>query len=230
MLQSGILFGFGTGAHLPDLSSEVDFFDVLHLGIFVILSPAFDARFYDKKTPPNLVDERAYAVKHFHSILDVFNQRFGILLEYDLVDHLYVFNRMLGEFAAAAVVFAKPVLESQDDRVDGVTYLIFRRRVEGILRVAHPEVFPYYSRCLEGHHKHFNWTGPKVQIFPRSDASETMFPTNLIGALKDLPSHEIYDSTPPQTPPAPTLPPVKRRDRGNTVDGADVDQTKKQRL
>ena len=34
------------GVHIPDLSSKVDFFDVLYLGIFIVLSPAFNPQFY----------------------------------------------------------------------------------------------------------------------------------------------------------------------------------------
>ena len=76
------LIWFRIGAHIPDLSSEVEFFDVLHLGIFVILSPAFDDQFYSAGEPPsNLSDEIAYAVIQFHRLLHIFSLHFVILLE-----------------------------------------------------------------------------------------------------------------------------------------------------
>lgn len=95
------------------MSSEEEFFDILYLGIFVILSPAFDSRFYlSIKPPTTLIDEIAYAVRHFHSLLHVFSLRFLIILDGEAVSHFYVVDRMLAEFAAAAVVFAKATQEA----------------------------------------------------------------------------------------------------------------------
>ena len=225
-------FIIGIGAHIPDLSSEVEFFDVIFLGIFVILSRAFDRRFYNAKVPPNLDDEASCAVAHFKRILDVFSQRFFILLERKVVAHFYVFDRMLGEFAAASVVFAKALHDNQDKDYDdgsgenGVTYEMFRESIEDILKDSHAEVFPYYSHCLDRHHKHFLWTGPELQIFPRSEEFDNILSLSVCGGVLDLPSHLIYDIplhlihdlTLDSTP----LPPAgKRHDRGDSSDEAD---------
>jgi hypothetical protein len=197
----------------------VEFFDVLYLGIFVILSPAFDRRFYKKPPPTTLVHEAAFAMDHFETILHDFSLRFVILLEGKAVSHFYVFHRMLGEFAAAAVVFAKAIRETQDEDCDdgngedGVTYAMFRSSVEKILRLSYLRIFPYYSRCVDRLHKHFVWTGPIVQILPRSEAFNHVVPT---GEVLDLPSNEIYlDTTPPNTHDG------KRRDREDALDDAD---------
>ena len=54
------------GAHIPDLLSEVDFFDVMYLGIFIIFSPVFDPCFYNGLIPsPTNVKEAVYAICHF---------------------------------------------------------------------------------------------------------------------------------------------------------------------
>ena len=66
MLKTGVhISNFASllGAHIPDLSSEVEFFDVLYLGVFVILSSAFDGHFYNGQKPSiHLVKEIACAV------------------------------------------------------------------------------------------------------------------------------------------------------------------------
>ena len=83
----------------------MDFFDVLYLGIFIVLSPAFNAQFYNGLTPsPTHLKEAMYAVHHFYSLLHVFSQQYAIALEGEVVSHLYVVDRMMGEFAAASVV------------------------------------------------------------------------------------------------------------------------------
>ena len=98
------------------MSSEEGFLDIIYLGIFVILSPAFDARFYlTTKPPATLIDEVAYAVRRFHSLLHVFSIRFLVLLDGETVLHSYVVDRMLAEFAAAAVVFAKDIHKANND-------------------------------------------------------------------------------------------------------------------
>jgi hypothetical protein len=218
------------------LSSEEGFFDVIFLGIFVILSPAFDGRFYDSKVPSQLVAEAAFAVNCFHDILLIFSERFHIFVGGEPVVHLYVFNRMLGEFAAAAVVFAKACREKAPADYDeghgefGVTYKMFRARVEAILLASYSNIFPYYSRCVDRAHKHFLWTGAKVGIYLSSESCDALV-VNRVGEHRDLPSHEIYTSPQDPTPPTlPTLnpPAVKRHDRDDGVDDAD-EQRKKRR-
>ena len=173
--------------------------DIIYLGIFAILSPSFDDRFY-RKTPPNLLEEFANAVLHFHSLLHVFSQRFIILLEGELISHSYIVNRMLGEFAAAAVVFAKAAhgFLGKDDngREYGVSTSDFVEAVEGILQESYPKVFPYYSWCLDRGHKHFIWTGPELQIFPQSEDFNSMAPLTETGELLDIPRHQIYCEIP----------------------------------
>ena len=198
----------------------------------MILSPAFDGRFYDDKPPTNLIDEAACAVDHFHAILHVFSERFFILLDGNPVAHSYVFNRMLGEFTAAIVGFANAYHKVHPEGLnDGsgeyaVTYQVFRGRVEGILLESHPNVFPYYSRCVDQNHKHFVWTGGKVEIFPRSKSGDFII-LQSIGEQPDLPSHGIYSS--PEEPPTPTVIPLagKRRDQEDGADNADEPRKKR---
>jgi hypothetical protein len=86
--------------------------------------------------------------------------------------------------------------------------------VEDILASSHLKIFPYYSRCLDRIHKDFLWTGPKVEIFPRSQASNFIVPTSKVGVRLDLPSHEIYlDPTPANSP----------HDSGDSMDDDDAD-------
>jgi hypothetical protein len=184
--------------------------DIIYLGIFAILSPAFDSRFYGK-TPPSLLEEVANAVRHFHSLLHVFSQRFFVLLEGELISHSYIVNRMLGEFAAAAVVFAKGAHEFLGKDGDGIEHGVstsaFVELVEGILQESRPKVFPYYSRCLDRGHKHFIWTGPELQIFPRSEDFNSIIPLVAACELLDHPRHQIYFEIPVTTrPPSPLLP------------------------
>ena len=88
---------------------EVEFFDILYLGIFAILSPALDPHFYHglKQPPATLLAEIDCAVAHFHVLLLKFSWNYIIVLEGEPVVYTYVVNRMLAEFAAATVVFSK---------------------------------------------------------------------------------------------------------------------------
>ena len=152
----------------PDLSSEVEFFDVLYLAIYVILSPAFDQQFYLTENPP----EFRNAMRDFYSLFHIFATRFIIVLEGEVVAHTYVVDHMLPEFAAAAVNLSTAIDESnnqgdgEDDGEDLITSSMFKGRIEGILKDFKSQIFPYYCSRLHGHHKHFTWTGPKLQILP----------------------------------------------------------------
>lgn len=204
--------------------------DVIYLGVFAILSPAFDTRFYSSKTPPNLAEEVKHAVCHFHSLLHVFSLRFIVLLEGELVSHSYVVDRMLGEFAAAAVGFSKG--KDHDDGLCGVPSSAFIGFVESILQQSHPNLLPYYQRCLDRSHKHFSWTGPKLQILPRSGDITSLTSIATIGELLDLPGHQIYttnlDLTPPPSP-TPLSELGKRRLRDSGLESADGRPEKRKR-
>lgn len=186
------------GAHIPDLSSDVEFFDVLYLGLFVILSPAFDTRFYYGPKPlPHHLKETAHATSHFQSLLHIFSQRFIIVLEGEVVSHSYVVDRMLSEFAAASVLLAKASTDSDgiedeledEPRIDSST---FREHIEDLLLKFNPSLIPYYSRCLQLGHKDFLWAGPNVQILPRSDDFVLLMSLTTVGEMLDLPSYQIY--------------------------------------
>jgi hypothetical protein len=220
------------------LSSEVEYFDVLYLGIFIILSPAFDGRFHNGQKPSiHLVKEMTFAVENFYTLLKYFNEQFIVALGGEPVNHLYVFNRMLAEFAAASVVLAEAIdqLDGKEQRDNGQHRIVnsaFAGCIEGILQKSHPEVLPYYSRCLASGHKDFIWTGPNVGIISRSPAVTSALSLSRKGEFWDLPSHQIYtedldpedlDPNPPITPDTKTQ--VEKR-RGDSL-SLDDEQAKK---
>jgi len=186
------------------MSSEVDFFDILYLGVFAILSPAFDSRFYGCEKPPlHLVAEINHAISHFYSLLHVFCLRFIILLDGQPVAVSYVVDRLLAEFAAATVLFKKEGTGKGEGKIGIVA------RLEAIIQTSHPKIFSYYSSCLESRHSHFIWTGPNPQILPRSRDVSSIMSISANGELLDNPSHPIYvielEPTPPPSPAAISL-------------------------
>lgn len=211
------------------------FFDILYLGVFIILSPALDERFYrTAKPPPTLVEEVTYALRHFHSLLHIFSDRFLIVLEGEPISHAYVVDRMLGEFAAAAVVFSKAIPGLDDCNGDGngedeITSSCFMEHINSILHQSYPMAFPYYSRCLESGHKHFVWTGPELQIIPRSEGLDAIMPLLTLGELNDLPTHKIYDQMPKTEVPSSIPPAEKRHGRGDSSDLASEHPKKRRR-
>ena len=222
------------------MSSDVEFFDILYLGIFTILSPAFDRRFYGGQIPPPaLVDERSHALGHFHSLLNMFSLRHIILLGGEPVAISYVIDRLLAEFTAAAVVFCNAVGDQYDDLriVQGevlITAPMFAKYIEDILQGSNPKAFSYYSRCLKRRHSHFLWTGPDPQILPRSEDIELIISLSTNGEMLDNPAEPIYvveleSSTPPST--AAVGPLRKRPVPGDGEGSAEGDgETKKKKL
>jgi hypothetical protein len=172
------------------MSSTAGFFDVVYLGIFIILSSTLDKRFEGHSYAAGILcDERKNAVLHFHSLLQIFSQRFIIVLDGQPISHSYVVNRMLGEFAAAIVVFSKALSESHRDDQD------ITRNITGVIKYKYPAVFPYFLECVEQGHKHFLWTGPDLQIFQHSEGCDSVMPLLTLGELLDLPGHQIYRDT-----------------------------------
>lgn len=125
-----------------------------------------------------------------------------IVVEGKPVVDSYVVERMLAEFAAAVVVFAQSLWGSFDEAEDGISFSSIRAHIEGILQDSYAEALPYFLQCLERGHKSFIWTGPPLEIHPRSDSLGTIMPLLTVGALLDLPSHPIYPHTATTAPPS----------------------------
>jgi hypothetical protein len=211
------------------MSSEEGYFDILYLGVFVILSPAFDPRFYETTKPPRaLFDEQANAVRRFHSILHIFDLRFYVMLDGQPLSHMYIVERMLAEFAAASVVMVKALQKDDDHLGEGIDFSLVNKRIEEILEESHPDIFAYYSRCLDRSHKQFVWTGPHLQILPRSEEITSSIPLTARGELVDLPTHPIYviDLDPATPTGLPHVPKRQEREEDMHVDG----QVKKQKV
>jgi hypothetical protein len=201
-----VIIGIYLGAHLPDMSSEEGLFDILYLGVFIILSAAFDLRFYqDLKPPSALTDEISNAVAHFYSLLHTFSSRFIIVLEGEPVVITYFLDRMLAEFAAASVIFYKAVrersggMESSEEK-GVVSSSMFIEHIEAILKQSRPTTFSYYLHCLKRSHKAFVWTGPNLQILPRSQDILSIIHLISTGELLDHPAVQIYPIVVEPTP------------------------------
>ena len=186
------------------MSSVDEFLDFLLLGIFIILSPAFDNRFYSKPAS-TLSKEASNAVAHFYSLLNTFSLRFIVLLDGESIAHSYIFHRLLAEFAAASVVFSKGLHVARGGEGDGITFFNFMRQVEGILEAAYPSIFDYYSQCYNRGHKSFIWSGPAIDILHRTEALDSLLSSTSGGELLELPYHPIYATK-------------KRHDRGDSIE------------
>jgi hypothetical protein len=79
------------GAHIPDISSPVKFFDIVYLGIFIILSHAFNPLFYDlTATLQPLEDEITSAKSHFLLVIHYFSNHHIAVLDLVTVDCWYI--------------------------------------------------------------------------------------------------------------------------------------------
>jgi hypothetical protein len=97
-----------------------------------------------------------------------------------------------------------------------VSIEIFPDHIERILQASHPNVYSYYSRCLDRGHKHFVWTGPTMEILARTDEVKIVVPLLCKGESRDHPAQPIYSvglEAAPLPPPAVAPLSVKRRDR-----------------
>lgn len=221
-------------------------FDVIYLGIFIILSRALDPRFNDLTNIPSaLDDEISSAESHFHSLLHFFEDHHLMILEDVIIHSSYVVKRLLIEFAAAVLFFAKAIKDSQtgdsemDDAEVGedsdvIQYSKLKVQFNHIIRQSYPDLIPYYEHCVSTGHKDFWWSGPDVIIVPRTEGWTSILPFLLSdGELFDHPTFSIYNPAAPPTPPpatatsTPSFPVTapKRRRSGNVDDL----QAKKQR-
>lgn len=204
---------------------------MVYLGIFVILSPAFDRRFYSKP-PPALLNELAYAIRSFHSLMRVFAVRFVVFLRGTAVAASYVVDRILAEFAAAAVVFGRgvevPFGEGNEGSDAGIRFPRFLEAITGIVEEWSPDLLGFFSRRIQSDQKSFLWTGPALDIIPRTADLLSIIHRAGDGELLDFPSLPIYseDLDVPLAVPVPTL---GKRDRSEDAREGLDEQVKKRK-
>ena len=90
--------------------------------------------------------------------------------------------------------------DGNDTDDDGITNGEVETQVVALLQGSHKKLFPYYKHCVDQRHKHFLWTGPKLQILPRSDDIAANISHTSRGEVLDLPSHPIYRVDADQSP------------------------------
>ena len=90
--------------------------------------------------------------------------------------------------------------DGNDTDDDGITNGEVETQVVALLQGSHKKLFPYYKHCVDQRHKHFLWTGPKLQILPRSDDIAATISHTSRGEVLDLPSHPIYRVDADQSP------------------------------
>ena len=189
---------------------------MVYLGIFVILSPAFDRRFYSKP-PAALLNEVAYAIQSFHALIHLFARRFVIFLGVTAVAVSYVIDRIMADFAAAAVVFASrtepPFGDGNDRSAARISFPQFLQTIRGILEQHSPDILPFFSGRVESDHKDFLWIGPDLKIFPQTKDITKVIPLTGDVEAMDFPSCLIYSQAPAAF--------VRKRDRPE--DGMDVE-------
>lgn len=209
------LYSFLSGAHIPQLSSQAGFLDIVYLGVFVWLSPAFDRRFYSKPSP-TLVEELACAIRSWQSLIHVFSVRFVILLGGTPVAVSYVVDRILAEFAAAAVVFARgvnrPLGEGNDIGGVPITFPRFLKKIQGLLQDWSPQINPFFTSRAESQNN-FLWTGPKLEIFPRTKDMAAIIGLTGPSELLDWPGCPIYEEELLDDPSPSSEPGVQKRAR-----------------
>lgn len=181
----------------------------------MILSTAFDRRFY-LKPPPTLVDEVQYAICSFFGLLRVFSLRFVIFLGGTAVAPSYIVDRILAEFAAAAVVFGRgvegPFGEGNDGSAVGIPFARFQKNIKGILEESNPDLLPFFLGRVKADHKNFLWTGPEIQILPRTADLISVIRLTGGGELLDFPVCPIYCQEVEDESPA-SVPRVPKRHR-----------------
>jgi hypothetical protein len=193
--------------------------------VFIILSPAFDSRFYQTTPPSNLRREIGNAIGHFSKIIHAFSQKFTILVDGEVIVPWYIVNRMLGEFAAAAVFLSQSIADG-DNLTDESRLFSVQEAIECILKDHRPEIMAYYSHCIEQRHQSFLWTGPQVDILPSSSSLLAVLSESTSGTLLDLPGHSIYKPLSPDVPPLVG----KRRDHDSPGSSNGATRKRKRRL
>jgi hypothetical protein len=155
-----------------------------------------------------------YSIQKFQSLLHVFSSRFIIFLGGEAVSASYIQHRMLAEFAAAAVVFAKsaasPFGKGDNEGEGGISFPRFQGMVEGVLLDSYPDILPFFSSRTDSGHNRFLWSGPNIEIIPRSRDVISILQLTRRGELLDVPGCTIYHTAVDDTSSAPRPPAGKR--------------------
>ena len=208
--------------HRHSYPRHVEFFDVVYLGTFIILSHALNPLFYDlMATPQALDDEITSAESHFLSVIHYFSNHDTAVLYLVTVNCWYIIKQRLAEFATAAVVFSEAIakfqegdmdmdvdgLKNKGTEVDVIPLSKAKVKLDHIISQSYSEVVDYYLCCMATGHKHFVWTGPPLTILPMSEGCNSILQLlTSEGEKLDHPMWPIFTKPDPTLPPPPPPP------------------------
>lgn len=127
--------------------------------------------------------------------MSLFSLRYVVFLGGTAVAAQYLVDRILAEFAAAALVFASKVelpLGQGNDGDLGIPFLRFHRRVHNIVQQYSPDLSEFLSRRTTSQHKDFLWSGPEIRVLLRTEDLASFMKVFGDGELLDLPGCPIY--------------------------------------
>ena len=115
----------------------------------------------------------------------------------------YIVDRMLAEFAAAAVVYARSIqgflCEDYDEETNmdgtGIDINMLEDQIGKILQNFCPDVISYFQRRRDASYPYFQWSGPDPIIFPRSKDIVAIIQLTTPGELLDFPHCPIYSTS-----------------------------------
>ena len=85
-----------------------------------------------------------------------------------------------------------PFGEGNERSVVEITFARFLAKITGILEDCSPALVAFFLSCVEAQHKNFLWTGPKIQILPRTTDLTSIIQLTGKGELLDLTESLIY--------------------------------------
>jgi hypothetical protein len=151
--------------HVPDITTNDGFLDVVALGNLLELGEFLDRRFHLGKLSKKDAEEHRISRFNYHSFQKWFLKEYSLVCEQQVVSPSAVFQRSICEFAAALVLYKRRTTDTP--RADECSPKKFQQLVEGFFANIHPHLSSTLKRLLENEEGSLHWEGPTFAIRQR---------------------------------------------------------------
>jgi hypothetical protein len=217
--------------HCPKISTPAGLMDVIAVGNLLECGQVLDRRNYTKVGIHWAEQgEMAMARWRYRMLQTIFARHYIVTVDGKPIHPISVFRRSLVEFAAAIVVYKK-TRAHHFVKVDGCNAARLEEKMKSVFSANHPELVPVLTRLVDEGAESLVWTGPAIEILPRTKDCEArkgelnfsdfeLYPPAPIAPVAKAPPSTATKKKTPKVPVVPTRTVVTRSAKASSSQDA----------
>jgi hypothetical protein len=156
--------------HIPDITKQDGFLDVVALGNLLELGELLDKRFHLGQLSKQDAEEHRIARFSYHSFQKWFLKQYVLACDESIISPSAVFDRALCQFSASLILYKRK--SASVNQTDKPPPKMFQAIVEDFFSEVHPGLVNTLKQLVRSEEGSLYWTGPDFSIHDREECDK----------------------------------------------------------